>query len=223
MRASLFGVGFLIAAALPGAARGASVEERVAQYGDAARARMRPYFEAKRLAYPPARVVLAGFKAERRLDLYAANERGPLRLVRSYLVHAASGALGPKLREGDEQVPEGVYRITGLNPNSQYHLSLRVDYPNAADRERARAEGRDDLGGDIMIHGRAVSVGCLAMGDSAAEELFVLAAETGLPKLRVILSPLDFRRRALPRSLVPARPWVPALYDEIRAELAKLP
>jgi murein L,D-transpeptidase YafK len=138
-------------------------------------------------------------------------------------VHAASGALGPKLREGDEQVPEGVYRITGLNPNSQYHLSLRVDYPNAADRERARAEGRDDLGGDIMIHGRAVSVGCLAMGDSAAEELFVLAAETGLPKLRVILSPLDFRRRALPRSLVPARPWVPALYDEIRAELAKLP
>ena len=74
-----------------------------------------------------------------------------------------------------------------------------------------------------MLHGNDVSVGCLALGDPAAEELFVLAAETGLPNIRVILSPIDFRRSTLSRGYTPALPWVPALYDEIRGALAALP
>ncbi|HEU4431317.1 MAG TPA: L,D-transpeptidase family protein [Myxococcota bacterium] len=223
MKATRIGVGLLLAAALPLASWAATVEERVAQYGAAARARMLPSFEAAGVPYPPQRVVLVGLKVERRLDLYAAGRAGPFRYVRSYPIHAASGGIGPKLRAGDEQVPEGLYRVSALNPNSQFHLSLRIDYPNVDDRRRAEAEGRTNLGGDIMIHGRSASTGCLAMGDPAAEDLFVLAAETGIDDVHVVLSPLDFRRGALSELHEPARPWVATLYDEIRSALAELP
>jgi hypothetical protein len=223
MKAPWLTAGLLIATALPSVGRAATVEERVAEFGEAVRARLAPEFAAAGVAYPPARVTLVGLKAEQRLELYAAGRTGALRYVRSYPVLAASGTLGPKLREGDQQVPEGLYRIVGLNPNSQFHLSLHVGYPNADDRKRAASEGRSDLGGEIMIHGGAASIGCLALGDPAAEELFVLAAETGIENVRVILSPLDFRRGELPRFWAHARPWVPALYAEIRAALAALP
>jgi hypothetical protein len=97
-----------------------------------------------------------------------------------------------------------------------------VNYPNALDRRRGAADGRRRLGGDIMIHGNAVSIGCLAMGDPAAEDLFVLAADTGLSGLRVILAPHDLRRGPAPAG--PGLPsWAPALYAEIGAALAGLP
>jgi hypothetical protein len=109
-----------------------------------------------------------------------------------------------------------------LNPVSQFHLSLRVSYPSEFDRRQARKEGRTNLGGDIMIHGNAVSIGCLAMGDEAAEDLFVLAARAGLSSIRVILSPLDLRSSKMADD--PERPgWVTALYVEIREALEKLP
>ncbi|MFN2508264.1 MAG: hypothetical protein ABR589_05780, partial [Chthoniobacterales bacterium] len=93
---------------------------------------------------------------------------------------------------------EGIYRVEGLNPNSRFHLSLRLDYPNGFDRARALAEGRTKLGGQIMIHGDIVSKGCFAMGDPASEDLFVLAALTGIANVRVILTPVDFRKTAEP-------------------------
>jgi murein L,D-transpeptidase YafK len=176
-----------------------------------------------KLEYPPKQVVLVGLKAEQRLEVYAAGGDGRMHYLRSYPVLGASGTIGPKLRSGDRQVPEGLYRISALNPNSLFHVSLRIDYPNAHDRRRAAAEGRTDLGGDIMIHGGRFSIGCLAMGDRAVEELFVLAADTGLGNLRVILSPLDLRRRSLDRLVTHARPWTPELYGQIRAALAELP
>ena len=79
--------------------------------------------------------------------------------------------LGPKLREGDRQVPEGVYTIANMNPNSISHLSLALSYPNDFDRARAAEDGRADntLGGSIMIHGGSGSIGCMAVGDEAAE------------------------------------------------------
>src|SRR5690606_33287906 len=100
--------------------------------------------------------------------------------VHQYPVLAASGQAGPKLREGDRQVPEGFYAIESLHPNSRFHLALRVNYPNQSDRQRAAEDGRTNLGGDIMIHGSNASVGCLAMGDPAAEDLFVLVADVGI-------------------------------------------
>jgi hypothetical protein len=217
----LIALGCLLAGALP--ALGASTtEERVRQYGGAAARRWAPYFKQAGVAYPPTAVTLVGLKQERLLEVYAANGTNALRFIRSFPILAASGKLGPKLKQGDLQVPEGLYRVESLNPNSAFHLSLRVNYPNEEDRARARAEKRTDLGGDIMIHGNAVSVGCLAMGDEAAEDLFVLAAETGVSKVNVILSPLDFRERDLAGIPVGAPKWTAERYASIKAALVSL-
>jgi murein L,D-transpeptidase YafK len=127
------------------------------------------------------------------------------------------------LKEGDSQVPEGIYKIDSLNPNSLYHLALRVGYPNEWDQEQARKDGRKDLGGDIMIHGGGGSCGCLAMGDEVAEDLFVLAARTGVENIRLVISPVDFRVQNLPAQ-TPAVPfWTGQLYSSIKSELSQLP
>ncbi len=179
--------------------------------------RLRPalqqQIEAKGLRYPPSRLTLVGLKEERRLEVWGASGSG-WRRIRSYAILAASGRSGPKLREGDLQVPEGVYRLTGFNPNSSYHLSIRVDYPSAFDRDAARAEGRTRLGGDIYIHGRAVSIGCLAIGDAAIEELYLLLAEVGLERAKVVLCP-----SAAPVAPPHGPAWVERLYDRLRGEL----
>jgi hypothetical protein len=177
-----------------------TVNAVLAAIGPQVNARLRPDFVKAGVSYPPERVVLVAFKQERRLDLLAGGKTGKLRLVRSFPILGASGKAGPKLREGDGQVPEGFYRIELLNPNSNFHLSLRVNYPNGDDRTRALSAGQDlsSLGGDIMIHGGMASAGCLAMGDPAAEDLFVLAARTGLDRLELLILPWDFRQTAPP-------------------------
>jgi hypothetical protein len=206
------------------APRAATIPERVAQYGPTARARLAPYFAAAGVPYPPDRFALVGFKHERELHLLAAAPGRDLVFVRAYPILGASGGLGPKLREGDLQVPEGVYGIEYLNPNSIAHLSLGLSYPNAFDRARAAEDGREALGSAIMIHGGVSSNGCLAIGDRAAEELFVLAADAGWDDAIVVLSPVDFRRSALPATRArPLTRWVGDLYGQLRARLASLP
>lgn len=192
----------------------ASVASRIRQYGTAAESRLAPRFAAANVAYPPKSIVLVGLKKERELILLAGNDE-PLREIDRYRILGASGGPGPKLRRGDQQVPEGFYRIESLNPNSAFHLSLRVDYPNAEDR--AAADGRTDLGGDIMIHGGNASVGCLAMGDPAIEELFVLAAKTGLDRIEVVLVP-----NGSPRTTLPADARLADLYARLASRLASL-
>lgn len=188
-----------------------TVAERVVQYGDAARGRLAPDFKKAGVDYPPKRIILAAFKSERIMEVWVSQDGRSFRRLRDYDILAASGNLGPKLREGDRQVPEGVYRIESLNPNSLYHLSLRVNYPNEFDRRKGKEENRSNFGGDIMIHGKNCSIGCLAMGDEAAEDLFVLAAETGIENIEAIISPVDFRQRELPKEL----PQLPVWYDEL--------
>ena len=199
-----------------------TVAERLKEYGPAARTRLTPHFETAGIVYPPSELIFVGLKEEKRLEVYAKSGTNNFKPIRNYLVRAASGVAGPKLKEGDRQVPEGIYQIESLNPNSSYHLSLRVNYPNAFDRAQAAKENRTNLGGDIMIYGKAVSIGCLAMGDEAAEDLFVLAADTGIKKITVILAPVDFRAgKALPED-ARTNAWTPALYTEIKTHLAKL-
>lgn len=199
-----------------------TVAQRLEQYGEPVRARLAPDFARAGAAYPPASLELVVFKRERVLELYAAGPDRKLKYVRRYGVTAASGGPGPKLREGDGQVPEGIYPIESLNPNSLFHLSLRVGYPNDFDRARARADGRERLGGDIMIHGNEVSIGCVAIGDEGAEDLFVLAATTGVSRVRAVIAPSDLRVERAPSGRgIPA--WAPELYKKIKAELASLP
>lgn len=199
-----------------------TVADRVNQYGATAHARLAPDFARAGVPYPPASVMLAGFKAERVLQVWASDTNGAWRHIRDYPILGASGGPGPKLREGDGQVPEGLYRVESLNPNSLHHLALRVSYPSREDRLRAAEDGRTQLGGDIMIHGGTASSGCLAMGDEAAEDLFVLAAETGIANVAIVVSPVDFRVRELPADMPPVPPWTAARYALIRAQLARL-
>ena len=204
-------------------ATGKTVEDRVAEFGEIVRARLLPRFEAAGVSYPPRQLTFIGIKEERVLDVYAAGADGVFRFVWSYPVLGASGVLGPKLREGDRQVPEGIYRVPELNPNSDFHLSIRLNYPNEFDLARAAAEGRTEPGSDIMIHGNSRSRGCLAMGDPAAEDLFVLAALTGIENITVILTPVDFRNGGAPELPAGAPPWTPELYERITRELARYP
>ncbi len=186
------------------------------EIGPRHRPSLREALAASGVGYPPPRLSLIGLKEERRLEVWAPGGSGWTR-VRTYPILAASGRPGPKLREGDRQVPEGIYDLTGFNPNSSYHLSVRVGYPNADDRAVAEAEGRVDLGGDIFIHGKAVSIGCLAIGDDSIEELYVLLADVGLEQARIVLAP-----SASPEPNPEAPEWVVDLYKRLSAELEEI-
>lgn len=197
-----------------------TVEDRVAEFGAIARERLTPHFAAAGVTYPPAKIALIGIKNDRVLELRAAGDDGVFKFIRVYPVLAASGNLGPKLKEGDRQVPEGIYRLRELNPNSLYHLSLWLDYPNEFDLARAAEEGRTEPGSEIMIHGSDQSRGCLAMGDQTAEDLFVLAASVGIENVSVVLTPIDFRRETFdPPTGTP--PWTGDLYREIANALGR--
>jgi hypothetical protein len=198
---------------------GRTVSDVLATIGPAAEKRLRSRFAAAGVPYPPTRAWLLAFKAEKRIEVWAAGG-GPARKVAALPLLGESGTLGPKLREGDYQIPEGIYRVTWLHPNSQYHLSMKLDYPNAFDREQAAREGRTNLGGEIFIHGSDVSIGCLAVGDPAIEELFVLAARIGIADVTTIVAPWDLRHKAPPRLGARQPPWVPHLYADLKRALA---
>ena len=114
-------------------------------------------------------------KSERRMTLLRDG-----RIVKSYRILLGDAPAGHKRQQGDERTPEGRYRITFRNDKSRFHLSLRVPYPNEADRRQARARGVDP-GGDIMIHGgtppgysRDWTDGCIALSDAQIEEVWRL-------------------------------------------------
>ncbi len=197
-----------------------TLAERLAEISPNANRRITAKFDAAKVSWPPVELGLVAIKDEKALELHARSLSGDWHFVHRYRVLAASGASGPKLRKGDKQVPEGVYGISFLNPNSRYHVSLRVDYPNAFDKEMAAKEGRANLGGDIMIHGKAASIGCLAIGDEAAEELFVLAASIGLPKIKLIIAPTDFRKTGVPQLEAGKPKWLPGLYTQVASAMS---
>ena len=191
-----------------------TVSDIVAAYGIGARERMRPYFDSAGVSYPPGKIAFLGIKDTARLEVWAETETGP-KFIRSYSIQALSGTSGPKLREGDKQVPEGLYAIEGLNPNSSYYLSLKLNYPNTFDLMHAVAEGRENPGTNIFIHGKQVSTGCLAMGDTAIEELFILAADIGKSNIQVAIAPYDPRSSQLSTDL--ELTWVSELYERLNS------
>ncbi len=190
------------------------------RYGEDARKRLIPFFREKNVPFPPGKIALLVFKREKSLELWAI-EGVRRERIRSYPVTAVSGDAGPKLREGDKKTPEGIYRVTALNPESKYHLSLLLDYPNEFDRAMASREGRDNPGSDIYIHGKDISVGCVAVGDMAAEELFLLAALTGIDRITVVIAPWDMRKNGphFGDSGIPGPAWTRTLYDSLKKTL----
>ena len=110
------------------------------------------------------------FKEENELELWIKSE-GKFEIYKTFTICNWSGTLGPKLQEGDGQSPEGFYFVgaSQLNPNSRYHLSFNIGYPNAYDRSHGRT------GSYIMVHGDCVSIGCYAMNDVQIEVIYRLA------------------------------------------------
>jgi len=198
-----------------------TVEDVMEDFGAYAGRKMRPYFAKAKVAYPPREVVLLALKEEKKLEVWARAD-GEFRFIRDYDIQAASGGAGPKLRQGDRQVPEGIYRIVSLNPNSHYHLSMKLNYPNEFDLFHAGQEGRYDPGSDIFIHGKAASIGCLAMGDETIEELFVLAAQVGKENVKVVIAPRDPRQLPLQPAEDGLPAWTPELYGMIASEVRAL-
>lgn len=177
-----------------------------------------PQFEQAKVQYPPRKMALLIFKNERSMELWAQNPDQPWKMIKQFAVLAASGGPGPKLREGDRQVPEGIYHISDLNPFSKYDVSLRLDYPNAFDLQRAYNDGRKRLGGDIYIHGGNVSAGCIAIGNRFVEELFAMVYHVGQKNVTVVIAPNDLRH-ALPVSGNVHPPWIVVLNSHIKRQL----
>jgi murein L,D-transpeptidase YafK len=157
---------------------------RVQRAMDATRDGLAEAFAGLGLEFPPAGVYVRVFKAEREVEVWVRG-RGADRYVRlrRYPICQVSGALGPKRMEGDRQMPEGFYEIESFNPQSDYHLSLRVNYPNSSDRRLGRS-GR--LGGDIYLHGGCSTVGCVPVTDEHIRELYWLSVEARAAGLRRI-------------------------------------
>lgn len=136
---------------------------------------IRELVEKAGLTYPVPRIYIRAFKHERLLSIWGTTKSGTVyKHIQSYKVEGASGTYGPKLIEGDKQVPEGFYHIDRFNPFSRFLLSLGLNYPNPRDRFRS---DKSRPGGDIFIHGSNLSIGCLAMTDDKIKEIYTLAMD----------------------------------------------
>lgn len=118
-------------------------------------------------------LVIRIFKEESELEVWKQDRSGRMALLKTYPICRWSGELGPKIREGDRQAPEGFYNITPgqMNPNSSLYLSFDLGYPNAFDRSYERT------GSHLMVHGDCSSRGCYAMTDEQISEVYALARE----------------------------------------------
>lgn len=118
-------------------------------------------------------ILMRIFKAESELEIWKQKEDGHYYHLKTYPICAYSGGLGPKLKQGDRQAPEGFYLVDKelMHPKSQYHLAFNMGFPNAYDRALGRT------GSNLMVHGDCTSSGCYAMTDAVVEEIYILARE----------------------------------------------
>ena len=118
-------------------------------------------------------ILMRAYKKESEIEVWKRAPNGKYALLKTYPMCRWSGQLGPKLREGDRQAPEGFYDVTpaAMNPNSSLFLSFDLGYPNTYDRSLGRT------GSHLMVHGTCSSRGCFAMTDEAIAEVYALARE----------------------------------------------
>lgn len=193
-----------------------TTKEVFREVGPEVKPELRERCEAAGLDYPPDRLWLIAMKQEEELEVWGRDRGTQWKLITKYPVKGSSGGPGPKLRQGDRQVPEGVYSVVSLNPKSNYHLSMKLNYPNGFERRMARKSGREDLGGNIFIHGFDVSAGCLAIGNANIEKLFVLVHDTDLSNTRVLIAPYDFQEVSEIRVPSGTPDWTSLLYQWLR-------
>lgn len=153
-------------------------------------------FAEKGIVWPAKYMYIRSFKYDGQLEVWVKNERKePYKLFKTYKVCALAGTLGPKRVEGDYQVPEGFYYINEFRPNSNYHLALGVNYPNASDRVLS-----DSLtpGRAIYVHGSCVTVGCIPITNDQIEDLYVIAStvhNAGQEFIPIHVFPVSFKNK----------------------------
>ncbi len=144
--------------------------ERVRTAKEQAERRIRKMFRDSGLSETPKYIYWRAFKLEDELELWASDSSSkPYKLMKKYHICRGSGDLGPKRRMGDLQVPEGLYYIEKYNPNSNFHLSMKISYPNECDLFFA---DKQNPGNEIYVHGSCESIGCLPMTDSVINEIY---------------------------------------------------
>ncbi len=118
-------------------------------------------------------ILIRSYKKEAEMEVWKRGSDGRYALLKTYAICRWSGQLGPKVREGDRQAPEGFYPVSQsqMNPNSAYYLSFDTGYPNAYDRAKGRS------GSALMVHGSCSSRGCFAMTDASIAEIYAVARE----------------------------------------------
>lgn len=117
---------------------------------------------------------IRGIKDDQKLELWAKNTTADsYTMITSYDFCATTGELGPKRRSGDKQMPEGFYKVNRFNPQSMYHLSFRINYPNESDLVFA---DKLNPGDNIFIHGDCLTIGCIPIGNESIKEVYLLAA-----------------------------------------------
>lgn len=197
-----------------------TIESIVEKHGSTVEISLKNAFEKTQIDCTNFEMAILAFKKEKILEVYIRkNKTENWKLLKKYGFTAFSGKIGPKLKEGDRQIPEGIYQMEYLNPNSRYHLSIKVSYPNAFDKKMAKQDGRTDLGGDIMIHGKNVTVGCIPLGDDNIEEVYILATKAKNKHFPIIIAPHDFRTNKLfPK--IETISWEKELYTLISKELS---
>jgi murein L,D-transpeptidase YafK len=127
----------------------------------------------KRSMRPDQPIFIRIFKEESELEVWKQRGDGRFYHVKTYPICNWSGELGPKIKQGDRQAPEGFYKVTRyqMNPNSRYHLAFNLGYPNVYDKAHGRT------GEFLMVHGKCKSAGCYAMTDELIEEIYALSRE----------------------------------------------
>ena len=179
--------------------------------GSEARQRIKPWFDRADISYPPRKVSLIFIKDIARLELWASDSGKPA-LVGRFPFKAESREFGPKLDRNDGLIPEGTYRVTGLNPDRAGYLAMKLNYPNLLDLKYANRDGRKPAG-DVCIQAGHPQDGCIAISETVSEALFVLLADVGLSSVTVLISPSDPRVVALNPPVSPL--WVGDLYRKI--------
>lgn len=132
-------------------------------------------FKTRGINYPPEEILIAAYKKERLIHLWARPDTSETFLfIKQYPFTAFSGTLGPKRKQGDLQIPEGFYYINHFNPYSNFHLSMKISYPNQSDSILGK---KGSLGNEIRIHGSFVTIGCIPIGDESIEELYIICVD----------------------------------------------
>ncbi|MEP7239828.1 MAG: murein L,D-transpeptidase family protein [Devosia sp.] len=173
---------------------------------------------------PGAPMMVRIFKQSNEFEVWKGTPSGRYALVKTYDICAWSGTLGPKVKEGDRQAPEGFYTITPglMNPNSNYYLAFNTGFPNKFDRAWGRT------GANLMVHGDCSSAGCYSMTDESVAEIFALARESfrgGNTSIQLEIYP--FRMTPKNLALVASNPnmpfWMNLKEGYDRFDIAKKP